>query len=80
MVPPAVGDAGARGVDIFDEDKGDRGCLAETAAGRGEGEDGTVSFEFYVPDRAAVRNGEPDGLAETQNFGDPACGGCRIAS
>lgn len=53
--------------------------MSETAAGQAEREDGTVSFEFYVPDRAAVRNGEPDGLAEAQNFGYPACGGCRIA-
>ena len=70
--------AGARCVDIVDKDEGNRGGLAEPAACQAEHEDCAIACELDVPGRAAVRDGEPDGLSEAQDLGDPACCGSGI--
>src|SRR5215469_393513 len=77
--PACGGDAGTCGVDVVDEDEGDGGGFAEPASCQAEHEDGGVADEFDVPDRAAVGNGEPDGLAKAEDFGDPPGSGRGIA-
>src|SRR4029077_11760600 len=76
--PARSRDAGARCVDIVDKGEGNRGGLAEPAACQAEHEDCAIACEFDVPSRAAVRDGEPDGLSEAQDLGDPACCGSGI--
>jgi hypothetical protein len=41
-------------------------------------QDSAMALKFDVRNRAAVRNGEPDGLAKAQNLGNPACSGSGI--
>jgi hypothetical protein len=69
---------GACRVDVIDEDEGYRGGLAEPAACQAEHKDGATARELDVPGRATVGDGEPDGLGEAQDLGDPACCGSGI--